>query len=110
MKFWNIFEGTEEPLEVIVYKDRTISNPIQNLAMTILHAMNPTSIPEAFGHNRPLYIADKIAKWHYGQFKRIADTTAIWILNNKKLRKFVFYIGTFRERRTAIETTRRTSN
>lgn len=110
LNFWNEFGGAKEPLEVIVYRDRTIPNPIQNLTMTILHAMNPSSIPEAFGHNKPLFIADKIAKWHYGQFKRIADTTATWILNNKKLRKFVFYMSTFRERRTIIEATRRTSN
>jgi hypothetical protein len=37
------------------------------------------------------------------------DTTADWILNNHKLRKFIFYMSTFRERRTAIEAARRES-
>jgi hypothetical protein len=107
VRFQNEFGGAVEPLEVLLFKDRTVPNPIQNLTFTILTAMTPASIPEAFGHNKPLFIADKIAKWHYGQFKRIADTTASWILNNPKLRKFVYYMSTFRERRAAIEATRR---
>jgi len=56
-----------------------------------------------------LFIADKIAKWNYSQFKCVVDTTADWILNNHKLRKFIFYMSTFRERRTAIEAARRES-
>jgi hypothetical protein len=107
VRFWNEFGGAVEPLEVLLFKDNAARNPIQNLAFTVLTAMTPSSIPEAFGHNKPLFIADKIAKWHYGQFKRIADTTASWILNNPKLRKFVYYMSTFRERRAAIEATRR---
>lgn len=105
--FLSEFGGAEEPLEIILYKDKTATNPIQNLTMIILTAMSPSSIPEAFGHNKPLFIADKIAKWHYRQFKRVADTTATWILNNHKLRKLVFYMSTFRERRAAVEATRR---
>jgi hypothetical protein len=35
------------------------------------------------------------------------DTTADWILNNHKLRKFIFYMSTFRERRASIEAARR---
>jgi hypothetical protein len=107
VRFRNEFGGAEEPVEVILFKDKTIPNPLQNLTFTILMAMTPTSIPEAFGHNKPLFIADKVAKWHYSQFKRIADTTASWILNNHKLRQFVYYMSTFRERRAAIEAARR---
>jgi hypothetical protein len=105
--FWNEFGSAKEPVEVLLFKDNTIENPLQNLIMTILIAMTSPSIPEAFGHNKPLFIADKIAKYNYTQFKRIADSTAQWILNNHKLRKFIFYMSTFRERRTQIETTRR---
>jgi hypothetical protein len=39
----------------------------------------------------------------------MVDTTASWMLNNHKLRKFIFYMGTFRERRASIESTRRES-
>jgi hypothetical protein len=108
VKFWNeLSDGTREPLEVFLFKDKTVRNRLQNLVMTILAAMAPSSIPEAFGHNKPLFIADKVAKWNYGQFKCIVDTTASWILNNHKLRKFIFYMSTFRERRASVEAARR---
>ena len=107
VQFWNEFGAAKEPVEVLLFKDSIVKNPLQNLIMTILIAMTSPSIPEAFGHNKPLFIADKIAKHNYTQFKRIADSTAHWILNNHKLRKFVFYMSTFRERRTQIEATRR---
>ncbi|MEM2971952.1 MAG: hypothetical protein QW270_05965 [Candidatus Bathyarchaeia archaeon] len=108
VEFWNeLSDGTKEPVETILYVDKAVPNKIQNMTMTILEAMAPSSIPEAFGHNKPLFIADKIAKWNYNQFKRIVDTTADWILNNHKLRKFIFYMSTFRERRATIEATRR---
>ena len=106
-KFWNEFGGAKEPLQVILFKDKNVSNRVQELVMTTLTAMAPSSIPEAFGHNKPLFIADKIAKWNYSQFKLIVDTTADWILNNHKLRKFIFYMSTFRERRASIEAARR---
>jgi hypothetical protein len=75
--------------------------------MSLLVAMAPANIPEAFGHNKALFIADKIAKWNYSQFKCVVDTTAVWMLNNHKLRKFIFYMSTFRERRASIEQARR---
>jgi hypothetical protein len=107
IQFWNEFGSATEPIEALLFKNNKVENPLQNLIMTILIAMTSPSIPEAFGHNKPLFIADKIAKHNYQQFKQIADTTATWILNNHKLRKFIFYMSTFRERRTQIETTRR---
>ncbi|MEM3618471.1 MAG: DNA double-strand break repair nuclease NurA [Candidatus Bathyarchaeia archaeon] len=108
VEFWNeLSDGTREPVEVILYIDKNVPNKLQNLTMNVLVAMAPSNIPEAFGHNTPLFIADKIAKWNYSQFKRVVDTTAEWILNNHKLRKFIFYMSTFRERRTAIEAARR---
>lgn len=99
--------GAVEPVEVIMFKDKTIPNPIQNLVMVILKAMTSPSIPEVFGHNKALFIADKVAKWHYGEVKRLIDTTGEWIINNRSLRDFVFYMSTFRERRAQIELTRR---
>ncbi len=107
IQFWNEFGGATEPIEALLYRNNKTPNPLQNLIMTMLIAMTSPSIPEAFGHNKPLFIADKIAKHNYQQFKQIADSTAAWILNNHKLRKFIFYMSTFRERRTQIETTRR---
>jgi hypothetical protein len=100
-------DSTKEPVEVLLYKDKTVPNKMQNLVMSMLVAMAPSNIPEAFGHNKPLFVADKIAKWNYSQFKNIADSTANWMANNRKLRKFIFYMSTFRERRASIEQARR---
>jgi hypothetical protein len=109
--FWNeLSDGTREPVETILYADKSVPNQMQNLMMSVLVAMAPTNIPEAFGHNKALFIADKIAKWNYSQFRCVVDTTAAWILNNHKLRKFIFYMSTFRERRASIEQTRRESH
>jgi len=107
VRFWNEFGSAKEPVEAILFKDRDVENKIQNLTMVLLKAMTAPSIPEAFGHNKPLFIADKVAKWHYSTFKRTVDSTREWILNSRKLKKFVFYMSTFRERRAAIEATRR---
>jgi hypothetical protein len=102
-------DGTRDPVDVLLFKDKDEPNVLQNLVMSMLVAMAPANIPEAFGHNKALFIADKVAKWNYGQFKCVVDTTATWILNNHKLRKFIFYMSTFRERRSQIEQTRRES-
>ena len=100
-------DGTREPVEVLLYKDKSVPNKMQNMVMSMLVAMAPSNIPEAFGHNKALFAADKIAKWNYSQFKCVSDSTANWILNNHKLRKFIFYMSTFRERRASIEQARR---
>jgi hypothetical protein len=100
-------DGTREPVEALLFRDKTVPNRLQNLVMSVLVAMAPTNIPEAFGHNKALFIADKIAKWNYSQFRCVVNTTAAWILNNHKLRKFIFYMSTFRERRANIEQARR---
>jgi hypothetical protein len=108
--FLHDYGGAEETLTPIIYKDNTIENPVKNLAMVILYAMSRSSIPEVFGHNVPLFMADKIAKFHFSESKRIIDTTQYWIMNNPKLRKFVYYMSTFRERRGEIESGRRSTN
>jgi len=107
VRFWNEFGGAKEPVEAVLFKDKGMENPLQNLIMVMLESMTSPSIPEVFGHNKPLFIADKVAKWHYASFKRIVDGTRDWILNNHKLRDFIFYMSTFRERRESIEAARR---
>ncbi len=107
IQFWNEFGGAKEPVKAFLFNNKTRENRLQNLVMVTLQSMTSPSIPEAFGHNKPLFIADKVAKWHYAAFSRMAESTREWILNNPKLRKSVFYMSTFRERRARIETARR---
>ena len=105
--FKHDYGSCTEPIEAIFYRNNKMANEIQNLSMVVLSAMGSSSIPEAFGHNRPLYIADKIAKWHCEEFRRMVDSTGLWITSNPRLRKFVFYMSTFRQKRNETENNRR---
>ncbi len=107
LEFTHTYGGADEPLHPIVFENNKVPNPIQELLMVTLVAMTSKSIPELFGHNKPLFIADKVAKWQNEEMRRIIDTTGKWLMNNPRLRKFVFYMSTFRERRSEIESTRR---
>ncbi len=109
LEFKHAYGSAEEIVRPIVFRDKTVPNPVQELVMQMLVAMTSNSIPEAFGYNKPLFIADKVAKWHNEEMRRIIDTTGKWLMNNPGLRRFVFYMSTFRERRTEIETNRRDS-
>jgi hypothetical protein len=82
---------------------------MQNLMMVLLKAMSARSIPEVFGHNKPMFIADKIAKEQRLRVKGIIEATGLWLANNPRLRRFSFYMNTFRERRAEIEYARRTA-
>lgn len=99
--------GDEEPIQMILYKNKKIKNQLQNLLVNILKSMSAPSIGEAFGHNKALFIADKVAKWHYEEFRRIVDSTGTMIMSDKSLRNYVFYMNTFRERRESFEKARR---
>ncbi|MGQ9680270.1 MAG: hypothetical protein ACUVV4_05840 [Candidatus Bathyarchaeia archaeon] len=107
--FLHEYGGAEEPVEVILYRHRYIRNKIQTLIMLMLREMSKSSIPEVFGHNMPLFIADKIAKWNCGEMRRIIDSSKVWVSNNRNLRRHLFYMSTFRERRSELEHDRRTS-
>jgi len=107
LSFSHTYGSADEDVSPIVFKSISVPNPVQNLVMLTLVAMTSNSIPELFGHNKPLFIADKVAKWNFEEMRRIIDTTGKWLMNNPKLRQFVFYMSTFRERRSEIEATRR---
>jgi len=107
VKFLSEYGGAVEPVEVILYRDRKSQNRLQNLLMIVLRAMGARSLPEVFGHNKPLFIADKIAKGQRDRVKGIIEATGHWLMNNPKLRRFSFYMNTFRERRAEVEYARR---
>jgi hypothetical protein len=109
LQFKHQYGNSEERVRPIVFRDKVAANTIQELVMLVLRSMTSNSIPDLFGHNKPLFIADKVAKWHNEEMKRIIDTTGKWLMNNPSLRNFVFYMSTFRERRSEIESSRRTN-
>jgi hypothetical protein len=94
-----------EPVEVILYKG--MDNPMQTFIMTMFKAMTSMSIPELFGHLKPIYVADKVAKYNFNQFRRMVQSTGKWLMNRPELREFLFYLSTFRERRSDYEQSRR---
>jgi hypothetical protein len=107
--FKQSYGGAEESVEALLFENCRVENRIQNLVMVMLKEMATTSIPEVFGYNMPLFIADKVAKWHGSEIRRIINSIGLWIANNKNLRRFIFYMSTFRERRDELEQIRRES-
>ncbi|MCS7106399.1 MAG: hypothetical protein NZ942_03720, partial [Candidatus Aenigmarchaeota archaeon] len=105
--FKNKYSRFVEPVQVIIYKDKNVENKIHNMILEILSCMSESNIPELFGHNKPLFIADKIAKWHVSLVRNIIEAMEKWIMNNPELRDFIFYMTTFRLRRGEIERFRR---
>jgi len=99
--------GGDEPIKLLLFKNKDIQNPVQNLTVSILTSMSAPSIGEAFGHNKALYIADKVAKWHNEQFRKIVDSTGSMIISDKGLRNYVFYMNSFREKRQGFESNRK---
>lgn len=101
--FKNKYGKFDEPVDVIIYKDKNLINEIQNVVLEVLSSMTESNIPELFGHNKPLFIADKVAKWHVGLIRNVIEAMGRWIMNNPELRDFIFYMTTFRARRGEIE-------
>ena len=96
-----------EPVDVVFFEGQ--ENPIQSFIIPLFKAMTSMSIPELFGHLKPLYVADKVAKYHFTQVQGMVESTGNWLMNRPDLREFLFYLSSFRERRTSHEQSRRTS-
>jgi hypothetical protein len=96
-----------EPVEVVFYEG--VDSQVQSFIITMFEGMTSMSIPELFGHLRPLYIADKVAKYYWNQFKGMVESTGVWLVNRPDLREFLFYLSSFRERRSSVEQSRKTS-
>jgi hypothetical protein len=96
-----------EPVEVAFFEGE--DNPIQAFIIPLFSIMTSMSIPELFGHLKPLYVADKVAKYHFTEVKGMIESTGNWLMNRPDLREFLFYLSSFRERRSSIEQSRRTT-
>jgi len=82
-------------------------NLLQVLMIATLKAMTQRSLPEVFGHNKALFIADKIVKAQRNIAARMVKATGHWLLTHPRLRTFSFYMSTFRARRSEVESARR---
>jgi hypothetical protein len=92
-----------EEVRPVLWQSSTSVNGVQELVMVTLKAMTQQSLPEVFGHNKPLFIADKIAKAQRDRAAQIVKATGHWLVSHPKLRKFSFYMNTFRARRSEVE-------
>ena len=99
--------GSTEKVKFLLFKNNKSKNNLQNLLLIILKSMSGSNMGETFGYNRPLFVADKIAKWHNQEFRKIVDSTSHLIACNKNLKNFVYYMNTFREKRQGFESNRR---
>jgi uncharacterized protein YheU (UPF0270 family) len=92
-----------ENVTPILWNSKELPNAVQELLMVTLKAMTQQSLPEVFGHNKPLFIADKIAKAQRDRASEIVRATGHWLTTHPKLRMFSFYMNTFRSRRSEVE-------
>jgi hypothetical protein len=84
-------------------------SPMTNLAMTVLVEMAGEVIPEALGHNYPLFLADKKAKFVLKQ-NREAYTGAVDVeMARSELDQQVLFSQRFRDYRSQVEAKRRGS-
>ena len=100
------YGGAVEDVEPVLWQAASSENRIQELMMVTLKAMTHESVPEIFGHNEPLYIADKIAKAQRSNASQMIRGMGHWLISHPKLRKYSFYMNTFRSRRSEIESAR----
>ena len=83
-------------------------NYLQQFILSFLITMMPESIPEAYGHNKPLYIADKVAKFYLNEFKRLLFSMGTALGNSSHKDQYSY--EKFRETREEIEFTRHKSD
>lgn len=98
--------GAVETVQPVLWRSKADENSVQELVMLTLKAMTHQSIPEIFGHNEPLYIADKIAKAQRSNASQMVKAMGHWLVSHPKLRRYSFYMNTFRERRSDVENAR----
>ncbi len=106
LKLEHEYATAVEEVHPILWNSNLVTNAVQQLVMVTLKSMTQQSLPEVFGHNKPLYIADKIVKAQRDRAAEIVKATGHWLVTHPSLRKFSFYMNTFRSRRSEVESAR----
>ena len=78
--------------------------------MDILCSMALEVIPECLGHNYPLFLADKKAKYVLGEMKTAYLSTVAFEMVNSEFDQQVLYQAKFRDFRSKMENSRRTKS
>lgn len=82
-------------------------NEVSHLVMDILCSMANEVIPECIGHNYPLFLADKKAKYILNQMRTAYLATIAFEMANSEFDQQILYGASFRDFRTDIENSRR---
>ena len=80
---------------------------ITHLVMDILCSMANEVIPECLGHNYPLFLADKKAKYVLDQMKKAYLSAVAYEMANSEFDQQILYQAKFRDFRSQIENSRR---
>jgi hypothetical protein len=80
---------------------------ISHLVMDILCSMAKEVIPECLGHNYPLFLADKKAKYILQQMRTAYLSTIAFEMANSEFDQQVLFQAKFRDYRSGIENSRR---
>ena len=104
-------ENWDNVLEQITPAMHILSDsPMSHLVIGILQSMGCEPIPEALGHNYPLFLADKKAKW-LGEESAGACTAAVELeIARSKLDQQILFENKFRDYRATLEEGRKTKN
>jgi DNA-binding PadR family transcriptional regulator len=83
--------------------------PISELTIAILDSMGREAIPEALGHNYPLFLADKRAKVAYEEALRSCVSAVELEITKSRFDQQVLFQGKFRNQRSGVESLRKKS-
>jgi hypothetical protein len=102
------FDTIEETIiPVIHFKE---DSRISNLVMGILCSMGMEHIPEAMGHNYPLFLADKKAKWLESEISKACVAAVELEIATSRLDQQILYENKYRDYRTQLESDRKGKN
>lgn len=99
-------DGTaDEIIEPIINFQK--DSPVSHLVMAILHSMAQETIPEALGHNYPLFLADKKAKVILDGTRKAYLATVALEVTKSQFDQQVLFNQKFRDFRSEIEWARK---
>jgi hypothetical protein len=97
--------NVEEEIQPMIRFDK--ESEISHLVMDILCSMAQEIIPEALGHNYPLFLADKKAKCVLSETKSAYLSTVAFEMANSEFDQQALYEEKFRDFRSKMEGSRR---
>lgn len=83
------------------------NSPVSDLVLGILQSMGSEPIPEALGHNYPLFLADKKAKWLESEAAKACTAAVELEVARSKLDQQILYESRFRDYRNSVEAGRK---